>query len=372
MDTDRPAKNPCPDQRTDGANVPAEDASAGNRSLEPSGEPFGKPSGEPRATPSSETVRDYLLYGLSLPERALRSTAGIIGGALRESAAALIPQTFRNARTYQLFIGQMLDFLAEDVGGVARAHRTGDARVENYVARKTIGNFIELASLATIHVSPILLLAIVSDLAYGSKAYLRELAEELQAQGVISDAAAIRQVDDLLDAAASASEETAAAFDTPPLSIEGLRETIRQTQGKLGGIDPAQVLSEDEIKQLWDGMRSIARRENMSPLAISGAMTLGSLDKVAKLGSGALSSVRVAGTLLDSVVLDHYRAVLADIHDHGLYPTLAASSQPYAQALWRNFSADRATVTESFLRGSGAERVLGKAQRWLKSTIPRS
>ncbi len=348
MDADRPAKNPRRDQPTD-SNVPAQDDA-----------------------PSTASIRDYLLYGLSLPERALRITAGVIGGALRESAAALIPQAFRNARTYQLFIGQMLDFLAEDVGGVARADPSGDPRVKDYVARKTVGNFIELASLATIHISPMLLLAIVSDLAYGSKAYLRELAEELQARGVIRDASAIRQVDDLLAAAASASEGTAAAFDTPPLSIEGLKETVRQTQGKLRDIDPAQVLSEDDIKQLWDGMRSIARRENMSPLAISGAMTLASLDKFAKLGTGALSSVRVAGTLLDSVVLDHYRTVLANIHERGLYPTLAASSQPYAEALWRNFSADRATVTESFLRGGGAERVLGKARRWLKSAIPRS
>ncbi len=358
MDADRPAKNPRRDQPTEDANVPARDG--GTRGLD---------SGD---APSSTSIRDYLLYGLSLPERALRSTAGVIGGALRESATALIPQTFRNARTYQLFIGQMLDFLAEDVGGVARTDPSGDPRVKDYVARKTVGNFIELASLATIHVSPMLLLAIVSDLAYGSRAYLRELAEELQARGVIRDASAIRQVDDLLNAAANASEETAAAFDTPPLSIEGLKETVRQTQGKLRDIDPAQVLSEDDIKQLWDGMRSIARRENMSPLAISGAMTLASLDKFAKLGTGALSSVRVAGTLLDGVVLDHYRTVLANIHEHGLYPTLAASSQPYAEALWRNFSADRATVTESFLRDGGAERVLGKARRWLKSAIPRS
>ena len=360
MEADRPEKNPCAGQRADAPNVPAQDASAANPNLEPGG------------APSSATIRDYLLYGLSLPERTLRGTAGVIGGALRESAAALLPQTFRNARTYQLFIGQMLDFLAEDVGGVARADPTGDARVENYVARKTVGNFIELASLATLHVSPLLLLAIVSDLAYGSKAYLRELAEELQARGVISDAAAIRQVDDLLDAAASASEETAAAFDTPPLSIEGLRDTVRQTRESLRGIDPAQVLSEDEMRQLWDGMRSIARRENMSPLAISGAMTLGSLDKVAKLGSGALSGVRAAGTLLDGVVLDHYRTVLTNIREHGLYPTLAASSQPYAEALWRNFSADRATATESFLKSGAAERALGKARRWLKSAIPRS
>ena len=328
-------------------------------------------SGEP-GPPSSSSIRDYLVYGLSLPERALRGTAGVVGGALRESAAALIPQTFRNARTYQIFVGQMLDFLAEDVGGVARPSQSEDARVENYVARKTVGNFIEMASLATIHVSPMLLLAIVSDIAYGSKAYLRELAEELEARGVIADAAAIHQVDDLLDAAASASDETATAFDTPPLSIEGLRETIRQTRENLRGVDPSQMLSEDEVNHLWERMRSIARRENTSPLAISGALTLGSLDKFAKIGSGALTSVRVAGSLLDGVVLDHYRAVLADIDEQGLYPTLAASSRPYAEALWHNFSADRQTVTESFLASGAAEKALGKAKRWFKSAIPRS
>ena len=354
MGTDAPGKDPSPGQAPDSANVPEQVAELHD--------------GEP----SNASVRDYLLYGLSLPERAIRGTAGVIGGALRESAAALIPQTFRNAKTYQVFVGQMLDFLAEDVGGVASGNRPHDARVENYVARKTVGNFIEMASLATIHVSPMLLLAVVSDVAYGSKAYLRELAEELEAQGVISDASAIQQIDDLLDAAASASEGTAGAFDTPPLSVEGLRETVRQTRASLKRVDPSQVLSEDEIRQLWDRMRATAQRENTSPLAISGAMTLGALDKVTRLGSGALSSVRVAGSLLDRVVLDHYRTVLGEIHENGLHSTLAESSQPYAEALWRNFSADRATVTESFLTSGAAERALDKARRWLKSAKPRS
>lgn len=357
MDTDPPGKGPSPGQEPDSANVPDQVAEIHDAA--------------PGETSGNASVRDYLLYGLSLPERAIRGTASVIGGALRESAAALVPQTFRNAKTYQVFVGQMLDFLAEDVGGVAPSGRSEDTRVENYVARKSVGNFIEMASLATIHVSPMLLLAVVSDVAYGSKAYLRELAEELEAQGVISDAAAIGQIDDLLDAAASASEGTATAFDTPPLSIEGLRETVRQTRASLRGVDPAQVLTEDEIRQLWDRMRVIAQRENTSPLAISGAMTLGALDKVAKLGSGALSSVRVAGSLLDRVVLDHYRAVLGNIQENGLHSTLAESSQPYAEALWRNFSADRATVTESFLTSGVAERALGKARRWLGSAKPR-
>lgn len=132
--------------------------------------------------PGYRRVRDFLLYGLSLPERALRSAGGILGGTLRESASLLIPQAFRNSRTYSVMVQQMLDFLAEDVGGVDRPKDPGaPAKLENFVARKAVGNFVEMAALATLHLSPMMLLAIVSDVAYGSKTYLKELAGDLSA-----------------------------------------------------------------------------------------------------------------------------------------------------------------------------------------------
>ena len=167
----------------------------------------GKGLVESDEAPSPSSIRDYLLYGLSLPERAIRGTAGVVGGTLRESAVFLVPQSFRNAKTYQVFIGQMLDFMAEDMAGVDPEHRPSPPRVDNFVARKTVGNFVDLATLATFHVSPMLLLALVGDIAYGSKAYLKELAEDLEARGVIDDASAVQQADDLLDAVASASQK---------------------------------------------------------------------------------------------------------------------------------------------------------------------
>lgn len=302
---------------------------------------------------------------MSLPERALRSVAGVAGGALRESAGVLLPDAVRNAKTYQAFVGQMLDFMAENVGGAPRADRPGAAPpVDRFLARKTVGNFIDVASLATLHLSPMLLLAVVSDVAYGSKAYLRELAAELERQGVIENAASVRRVDDLMDALASASERTASAFDTPPLSAEGLKETVRQTRAALAEIDPRAVLSERDLAALWNDMQAAARRDGVSAFKISGLMALGSLDKVGKVGAGALSTAQAAGTLLDRHVLGHYRAVLREIDDDGFYPRLAAASRPYLQAAWGNFSQDRRTLTEEFL-GGGAGRAWKKARRWL-------
>ena len=316
--------------------------------------------------PSASSIRDYLLYGLSLPERAVRGTAGVVGGTLRESAAVLLPQSFRNAKTYQIFIGQMLDFMAEDMAGVDRAHRPGPPPIENYVARKTVGNFVDLATLATFHVSPMLLLALVGDIAYGSKAYLKELAQDLEARGVIDDAGAIQQADDLLDAIANTSQKTAQTFDTPPLSVDGVRETIRQTRESVAEIDPSIVLPKDELDSLWKRIRSTAKGEGVSPLHISGLMTLGTLGKIGKIGNGALSGVRAAGTLVDRHVLGHYRSALGDIHRDGFYRTLSTSSRPYANALWRNFSTERGTLTEEFIKSGGIARIVRRVRGWAK------
>ncbi len=328
----------------------------------------------PQGAEIDARVRRAARYGLSLPERALRSAAGILGGTLRESAAVLLPQTFRDAKTYRVFVGQMLDFLAEDMGGVERS-ATGagsrEAPIDDYVARKTVGNFIDLASLATLHLSPMLLLAVVSDVAYGSQAYLRELAVELERRGVIESAERIDRVDDLLDAVASATEETATAFDAPPLSADGLRDTVEQTREAFAKVDPSKVISEAEVRHLWETMQATARRQGVDPLSLSGAMTLQSLRRIGTLGRGALSTVQAAGTLLDRHVLDHYRQVLVDIDDKGFYPTLAATSRPYADAVWRNFARQNTTATEAFLDRGGLKQAWTRAVRQTKNRLPR-
>ena len=179
----------------------------------------------------SRTAKERLRYVLSLPERALRTGSGLLGGVLRESASLLVPQSFQNSRTYTVMVRQMLDFVVHDVGGVAQGTTPNStADVDNYVARKAIGNFVDMASLATLHVSPLLLLAAVSDLAYGSQVYLKELTDELKAQGVIDEQTTIDHVNDLLTAVSDASAATGKVFNTPPLSADALKETIDETR----------------------------------------------------------------------------------------------------------------------------------------------
>lgn len=314
----------------------------------------------------ANSVLNYLLYTASLPERAIRSGSSLLSGTLRESAALLVPQAFRSSKTYSVLVQQMLDFLAEDVGGVTRAESSTEVqKLENFVARKTVGNFVEMAGMATLHLSPLTLLAVVSDIAYGSQAYLKELGDELKKQGIIDEESTVHHAQDLLNAVARSSGVTASAFDTPPLSVEGLRKTIEETRLAVSAIDPITVIPQAELNRLWIDMHEMARREGVDVLSLSGAMTLYSLNRIAHVGKGALSSVSVAGRLFDRNVIDHYEMALDTIRKKGIYVTLSEVSGPYIEAVWRNFSAETSTLTEDLLTGKLIGNAWGALARWV-------
>lgn len=323
----------------------------------------GQPDGQ---DPGYARVLDFFLYGMSLPERTLRSTSGVVGGALRESASLLVPQAFQNSKSYNVMVQQMLDFMAEDIGGVEQSDQPdASPKVQNYVARKTVGNFIDMAGLATFHLSPLMLLAVVSDVAYGSQAYLKEVSDDLKRQGVIAEDSTIDRVDDLLEAVADATKTTATAFDTPPLSVDGLKQTVDQTRRAVASVDPARVIPQGEVKRLWDEIHETATGQGVNPFAVSSAMTIYSLQKIGAVGLGALSTVKAAGTLFDRHVIDHYVDGLNDIRRQGIYASLSQTSRPYIDAVWMNFSTEKTTITEDLLSGRLVGRAFKAARRWL-------
>ena len=334
---------------------------------------------QPLKDPGVDSVYKYLMYGLSLPERTVRSSAAMIGGVINESATLLVPQAFRDSTTYRKFVQQMMDMVNEDVGGVKRTTIEGiqpanpdeqnaeaaiDKPIENYVAKKTVGTFLDLAGMATLHLSPITLLAITSDIAYGSTTYLKELSAELKKEGVIAEDSTISNTAEFLDAIAKASAGTTNQLDTPPLSVEGLRETIEETRQQLAQIDPTKVIPQAEIKRLWDDMQGLADTQHVNLFEISSAMTMYSLNQISTATRGALTTVRVTGNLLDRHVIDHYWQGAAKIGREGIYSVAAESGRPYVEALWYNFSSQRPTLTEDIVSGKMIGRAWSGLREW--------
>ncbi len=315
-------------------------------------------------SPEPAKVLDYLLYGLSLPERAIRSTTAVVGGAIRESASYLVPQAFRDSRSYRTFVTQMLDLMAHDIGGVKSAEENSAGQVEGYVARKTASQFVELAGLATLHVSPLVVLAVISDVAFGSTSFLRELSDELKREGVIAESSTIDSTSDLLEAISELSGKTAGSLDLPPLSVEGLRKTIQETTDSIRKADPTLLIPQAEVQRMWGDLQAIAGHENANLLQVSGAISLYALNQVGAAVDGALTTVRVTGNLIDRHILDHYRSAASEIWQDGMFAVTSRVSAPYVEALWYNFASDRRTVTADLLTGRLAGQAWQTATGW--------
>lgn len=323
------------------------------------------------ATPpdAMSALSRYLIYSVSLPERIVRSSVGLAAGAATEAAVLLVPQSFKSAKTYEIVVTKSLRFLTTDIGGVENKDANVQAEgQDDYIARKAVGNFVDLAGLATLHVSPVWVLAIVSDIAYGAGSYVQELAAELQKQGLIDEDATIHNVEDILKAVQDSSGNAASMFDTPPLSVAQLRETLAATKASLESVDVTSILPEAELKKLWSEMRDVSTRDNVSLLGVSGAVTMGMLNRVKTVSQGTLTGAMVVGGLFNRHVVSHYQNSLHTIIERGLYETLRETSAPYITAVWNNFGADKSTWTEEVISGralkkSGFEKLTGWFRR---------
>lgn len=304
-----------------------------------------------------------VLYGLSLPERVLRGAVGLTAGAARELADVLVPQAFHDSATYRIAVENALGFLTGTIGGVPRPETGMDEPdASGVMARRAVGNFVDLAGVAFLHVSPMWLLAVVSDVAYGTQTYTRELARELQAQGVIDDASTIHHVDDVLAALRQTCGAAAESLDQPPLSLEDLRRTIDETRASLSRADVSKLVPEAELRRYWEEMQEVARREEVSLLGVSGAIAMQTLGRLKAAGVSTLVGVNVAGGLVGRTVLGHYRDSLTRIQQQGFYESVRASYGPYVTAVFDNFSPRKSSWTEQCLDPSLPGRLVS---RWL-------
>lgn len=334
--------------------------------------PATDPATAGSARSKAASLLDGLLYSLSLPERFARGAVGITAGTAKELAEFVVPQAFQDSKSYEVMITNSLGFLLNSVGTIsdtsvstsavvtAAAEQSGSAVAATstaaptadpgkFVARKAVGNFIDIAGLATLHVSPLWVLAIVSDAAYGTRTYLKELAGELQKQGLIDDSSTIHKVEDLFGAIRNASGKAASQFDQPPLSLDELRASFEQTRAAIRDIDPTQLIPEAEISRLWNDMKDTATREDVSLLGVSGAVAMQTIESIRTVTQGTLTSLFVAGKIVNRNIFGHYVNSLNAIHKQGLWSSVRNTYRPYISTAWGNFTSSRRTWTEQVL-----------------------
>lgn len=270
-------------------------------------------------------------YLASLPERSARALAAIGGGLVHETASLLLPAGLRRSRLYQATVGRLLRILVEGVGGVRDAFPAEPLSVNELVARKAAGNVVELASFLAVGWSPIWLLAAVSDLTGGTRAYLQALVAELQSSGALPADTSVASFEELLSALEGTSGTLADTIDLVPTSLRDLRAAWEQLRGHVADLPDAERLA-----ALFADLQAAATREGRSLLELSALLALG--------------AVRAGVQLGHTHIFTYYRDALQRIGAEGLPAFLRRLSAPYLVGAVGHLDRRRDSYTQRLLR----------------------
>src|SRR5688572_9832716 len=101
---------------------------------------------------------------------------------MREVGEVALPPAIRRSQLYQNLVDATLRFLIEQVGGVEGVYRSGDALPDNFLARRTAGNAVEVLGVVAFRASPVWVLAALADLCGAGRQLIPEIADALKAE----------------------------------------------------------------------------------------------------------------------------------------------------------------------------------------------
>jgi hypothetical protein len=198
----------------------------------------------------------------------------------------------------------------------------------------------------SIHLSPLWVFAIASDVAQGSKVYLNRLVDELKEKDVISREANIDGLDGLLDALGRAGQTSAKAFEAPPVDLAGLNDLRTQITAGYQNVFRSATNLMPRIDSVWDSAQQLARRDGVSVESILGLMTFDLGRAAGKAMNTAFAVGDVATGLLDETIFRSYGETINRIQQDGAVACIAAATQPFIDALRSHVSSSKETWTE--------------------------
>jgi len=266
----------------------------------------------------------------SLPERLVRAVAALVGGGAHETAQLVLPRLVRRSRLYEATAKNLLRIAIELVGGVEPSTPVEGEAPRVLALRKGAGNVVELSSVAAFGFSPLWLLAAASDLARGSRVYLRSLVEELKRAGVLAPDVDVGSVDELLGVLERGSGRTAALIDIPPLELAELRASVAELAAEREALP-----SQEDLATLYGALVSTARAENRPLLEVSA-------------GIGLAFLVSAQSVSREHLVVP-YREDWQPLRREGFAAYARRVGDPYRRAVAGHFDPSRPSWTERLI-----------------------
>ncbi len=278
-------------------------------------------------------------YLLSLPERLVRSTLGLGAGAAREVGEVVLPDAVRGSQLYKNLVDTTLRFIIEQVGGVEGVYGKEYALDENFLARRTAGNAIEILGIVAFRASPVWVLAALADVCGAGRQLIPEIADALKEQGLLDKDAQVADVDQMLNGLERTSSRLASTINTPPLDIAGLRQEWGAIRAEARTIPPGRLPTREGLGEMWGQLKAESARQHRSVFETS------SLVAVSAVRAGVVRTGEMVGVAL----LEHYGRTLAEMRHTGYAAFAARQFGPYVRAAVSQFSPKRRTLTDRVL-----------------------
>ena len=293
------------------------------------------------------TVKTYLI---SLPERLVRSALGFGAGVAHEVGEVVLPESVRRGQLYQNLVEATLQYLIEEVGGVEGVYSAAGTLPDDFLARRTAGNAVEMLGIVAFRASPVWILAALADLCGVGRHLIPELADALKAQGLLEKDAQFATVDQLLDGLERTSSRVAATINTPPLDVAGLRHEWQSIREETRLLPPGSLPSRDTISHLWAQLKAESARQNRSIFETSSVMAVSAARALPSGLRWLTASTRVGamrtGEVFAASLLNHYKQTLNEIRQVGYVTYAGRQFRPYLRAAVAQFSPKRRTLTE--------------------------
>src|SRR5215472_10008784 len=288
-------------------------------------------------------------YIVSLPERVLRSLGALSGGLLHEIGEVALPAAIRRTTLYRTMVGATLRFLIEQVGQVEGVYPAEGGLSENFIVRRAASHGIELLGILAFRASPIWVLAALADVTGSGHRLLREIAEALEAEGLLEPGSRFETMEQILGGLERTSAHLATTLNMPPVNVHALRREWDKLAVELQSI-PAIGL----LERTWDDIRATAQTQNRTVFTVSSLLAISTLAHVPAnllwLSKAAGSAARRTTEVLGSAILDHYADALREISREGFLGYWQREFRPYLRAAVEQFSPGRSSLTEKLLR----------------------
>jgi hypothetical protein len=299
-------------------------------------------------------------YLLSLPERLVRSVLGLGAGMAREVGEVAIPDGVRQGRLYQSLVDTTLRFLIEQVGGAEGVYKDDEQLPDNFLARRTAGNAVEMLGVVVFRASPVWVLAALADICGMGRQLIPEISDALKTQGLLEKDAQFTSVDQLLDGLERTSSRLADTINTPPLDVAGLRKEWEAIRTDARGLQAASFPSRETIDHLWSQLKTESARQDLSIFETSSMMAVSAVraipDGMRWLSASARVGATRTGYVFGAALLDHYRETLGEIRHVGYTTYAGRQLRPYVRAAAGQFSPKHRTLTQRLLERGGRQR----------------